>query len=168
MPRVFNRPVAECVQGLARALRLVALCLVLIPLSLAAADTYKQKTTLPTLYIETVDQKDVTDHDNYKYCRIVMVNGADTTHFGSVRLRGRGNTTWTLPKKPYRIKFPKKTRLLGEGEAKAKDWVLLANAGDKLLLRNALAACVGALMQMPFNPCFQFVACYLNGRYDGN
>lgn len=168
MPRVFNRPAAECVQGLARALRLVALCLILIPLSLAAADTYKQKTTLPTLYIETFDQKDVTDHDNYKYCRIVMINGADTTHFDSVRIRGRGNTTWTLPKKPYRIKFPKKTRLLGEGEAKAKDWVLLANAGDKLLLRNALAACVGEFMQMPFNPCFQFVDLYLNGRYDGN
>ena len=126
MPRVFNRPATECVQGLARALRLVALCLALIPLSLAAADTYKQKTTLPTLYIETFDQKDVTDHDNYKYCRIVMVNGADTTRFDSVRIRGRGNTTWTLPKKPYRIKFPKKTRLLGEEEAKAKDWVLLA------------------------------------------
>ena len=134
----------------------------------AAQGTYKQLTTLPTLYIETLDHQEVTDHDHYKYCRIVMVNGTDTTRYDSVKIRGRGNTTWTLPKKPYRIKFPKKTRLLGKREAKAKDWVLLANAGDKLLLRNALAARVGELMGMTFTPCYQFVDLYLNGRYDGN
>ena len=95
MPRVFNRPAAECVQGLARALRLVALCLALIPLSLAAADTYKQKTTLPTLYITTFDQKDVTNHAHYKYTRIVMVNGDDTPHIQPRPQQGRANHTTT-------------------------------------------------------------------------
>ena len=129
---------------------------------------YAQRTTLPTLYIETYDRQDVTDHDNYKLCRLVMVNGNDTMRYDSVKIRGRGNTTWTLPKKPYRIKFASKTRLLGNPEAKTKDWVLLANAGDKLLLRNALASRVGEIMQMPFTPCYQFADLYLNGRYDGN
>lgn len=168
MRKGFNHKAVTRALWSVMALCLVALCLILIPTRAAAADTYKQKTTLPTLYIETFDQQSVTDHDNYKYCRIVMVNGSDTTFYDSVQIRGRGNTTWTLPKKPYRIKFPRKTRLLGSREAKAKDWVLLANAGDKLLLRNALATCVGKFMQMPFNPCFQFVDLYLNGNYDGN
>ena len=168
MRKGFNHKAATRAPWSVMALCLVALCLILIPTRAAAADTYKQKTTLPTLYIETFDQQSVTDHDNYKYCRIIMVNGSDTAHYDSVQIRGRGNTTWTLPKKPYRIKFPHKTRLLGSREAKAKDWVLLANAGDKLLLRNALATCVGEFMQMPFNPCFQFVDLYLNGNYDGN
>lgn len=147
---------------------LALLCLCLSAHHAAAQDHHEQLTTLPTLYIETFDRQDVTDHDNYKYCRIVMVNGTDTARYDSVKIRGRGNTTWGLPKKPYRIKFPKKTRLLGLQEAKAKDWVLLANAGDKLLLRNALASRVGELMQMPFTPCYQFIDLYLNGRYDGN
>lgn len=168
MRKGFNHKAVTRAPWSVMALCLVALCLILIPTRAAAADTYKQKTTLPTLYIETFDQQSVTDHDNYKYCRIIMVNGSDTAHYDSVQIRGRGNTTWTLPKKPYRIKFPHKTRLLGSREAKAKDWVLLANAGDKLLLRNALATCVGEFMQMPFNPCFQFVDLYLNGNYDGN
>ncbi|MGN1256023.1 MAG: CotH kinase family protein [Bacteroidaceae bacterium] len=168
MRRRFNHKAVTRAPWSAMALCLVASCLILIPTRTAAADTYRQKTTLPTLYIETFDRQSVTDHDNYKYCRIIMVNGSDTTLYDSVQIRGRGNTTWTLPKKPYRIKFPRKTRLLGAREAKAKDWVLLANAGDKLLLRNALATCVGEFMQMPFNPCFQFVDLYLNGNYDGN
>lgn len=168
MRKGFNHKAVTRAPWSVMALCLVALCLILIPTRAAAADTYRQKTTLPTLYIETFDQQSVTDHDNYKYCRIIMVNGSDTTFYDSVQIRGRGNTTWTLPKKPYRIKFPHKTRLLGSREAKAKDWVLLANAGDKLLLRNAMATCVGEFMQMPFNPCFQFVDLYLNGNYDGN
>ena len=146
---------------------LATLCLLAPPLQTSAQDTHTQLTTLPTLYIETLDSQDVTDHDNYKYCRLVMVSGTDTVRYDSVKIRGRGNSTWGLPKKPYRIKFPKKTRLLGKQEAKAKDWVLLANAGDKLLLRNALASCVGDFMQMPFTPCCQFADLYMNGRYDG-
>lgn len=101
---------------------LVAMCLLVYSQKLLASNGYTQKTTLPTIYIETYDEQDVTDHDNYKYCRIIYINGADTSRYDSVKIRGRGNTTWTLPKKPYRIKFPSKTRLLGKGEAKAKDW----------------------------------------------
>lgn len=138
------------------------------PLEAKSDGGHAQRTTLPSLYIETYDGQDVTDHDNYKLCRLVMVNGSDTARYDSVKIRGRGNSTWTLPKKPYRIKFASKTRLLGKSEAKAKDWVLLANAGDKLLLRNALASRVGEIMQMSFTPCYQFADLYMNGRYDGN
>jgi hypothetical protein len=50
------------------------------------------------------------------------------------RIRGRGNTTWGMPKKPYRIKLDKKHGVFGPNNN--KDWILLANYSDKTLLRN--------------------------------
>ena len=46
----------------------------------------------------------------------------------SAKVRGRGNTTWTMKKKPFRFKFDKKQSPFGL--AKGKSWVLLA---DKLV-----------------------------------
>ena len=101
-------------------------------------------------------------------CKVVLLQeGRPVVVYDSVGIRGRGNTTWGLEKKPYRLKFNQKTRLLGSARANAKDWVLLANAGDKLLLRNALSAYLGELMKMPFSPAYQFADVYMNGRYDG-
>ena len=55
-----------------------------------------------------------------------------------VQIAGRGNTTWYWSsKKPYKLKFKKKTGILGM-EA-AKDWVLLSNYADKSLIRNYVA-----------------------------
>ena len=36
------------------------------------------------------------------------------TSFEQVRVKGRGNSTWTYPKKPYQIKFDKKTDMFGQ------------------------------------------------------
>lgn len=133
------------------------------------AQTYTQLTNLPTIYIETFDQQPVVSETVYKYCKVVYVTpDRGTLTWDSVRVRGRGNTTWTLPKKPYRLKFAKKAKLLGKGFANAKDWILLANAGDKLLMRNGLTSYVGKLMKMPFVPSCQFVDLYFNGKYNGN
>lgn len=56
-------------------------------------------------------------------------------------LRGRGNSTWAQPKKPYQIKLDKKTDLLGtdKSENRAKKWLLLANYFDASMIRNAAA-----------------------------
>ena len=43
----------------------------------------------------------------------------------TVLLRGRGNSTWSWPKKAYRMKFESKQKLCGF--KKAKNYVLLAN-----------------------------------------
>lgn len=50
------------------------------------------------------------------------------------KIHVRGNTTASLPKKPYKIKLGKKADLLGMG--KNKHWVLLANWRDVGLMRN--------------------------------
>ena len=53
------------------------------------------------------------------------------------RIKGRGNTTWGMPKKPWRIKLDEKTHAFSRWGN--KDWILLANYSDKTLLRNIMA-----------------------------
>lgn len=57
----------------------------------------------------------------------------------TIEMRGRGNSTWGLPKKPFRMKFPEKFSPIGLNHAKAKSWVLLAQDMDKSLIRTHIA-----------------------------
>ncbi|MBE6541958.1 MAG: hypothetical protein E7672_05880, partial [Ruminococcaceae bacterium] len=54
-----------------------------------------------------------------------------------VQIKGRGNSTWGWPKKPYKLKFETKTSVLGMEEA--KKWILLSNYADYSLIRNYVA-----------------------------
>ena len=102
-----------------------------------------------------------------------------------LQVRGRGTASWTnTEKKSYRIQFGKddkddagnvtqsyKHYLLGpenaEGVVKKRNWVLLANAGDKTLVRNALTKEIGDAVGLPFTPGYCFVDLVLNGKYVG-
>jgi len=95
-----------------------------------------------------------------------------------VQIRGRGNSTWGMPKKPYRIKFPKKFSPIGLNHCEAKSWVILAQDMDKSLLRNHLAFEASKIMFNPeegwhdkdaimFTPCSQLVNVYFNYKYHG-
>jgi len=81
-------------------------------------------------------------------------------------IKGRGNSTWGMPKKPYHIKFNKKAPLLGLPAA--KDWVLLANYSDKTLLRNSVALAIGQQFSADFTPHYRFVEVIMNGVYLGD
>lgn len=102
-----------------------------------------------------------------------------------LQIRGRGTASWTnADKKSYRIQFGKddkdadgnvvasyKHYLLTnedvEGVVKKRNWVLLANAGDKTLVRNALTKEIGDAVGLPFTPGYRFVDLVLNGTYVG-
>ena len=81
-------------------------------------------------------------------------------------IRGRGNSTWNMPKKPYRIDFPEETSLFGL--AKAKKWVLLANYQDPTLLMNDVAFQLGRLLGLAFNHSSIHVELFINGTHRGN
>ena len=83
----------------------------------------------------------------------------------ATQIRGRGNSTWGMPKKPYRLKLAKKAPLLGMPEE--RDWALLANHADKSLLRNAVAFCLGQMLNMRYTPRWRAVELELNGAYQG-
>jgi hypothetical protein len=55
----------------------------------------------------------------------------DSAEKGKIEMRGRGNSTWPLPKKPFRMKFPEKFSPIGLNHAKEKSWTLLAQDMDK-------------------------------------
>ena len=95
-----------------------------------------------------------------------------------IEIRGRGNSTWGLPKKPYRIKFPEKFSPIGLNHAKAKSWVLLAHDMDKSVLRNHLAFELSRILfnsaegyhdkaAIMFTPCSQMVNVYSGDNYYG-
>ena len=103
-----------------------------------ALGQWTRYTNLPTLYIDTYGNKAITSKTTYIYCTLRYVDEQDqVTVYDSVQIRGRGNSTWSLSKKPYKLKFNEKERFLGPDRANAKKWTLLANAADKSLIRNA-------------------------------
>ncbi|RDC56674.1 hypothetical protein DU508_05545 [Pedobacter chinensis] len=82
------------------------------------------------------------------------------------KLRGRGNSTWLMDKKPYRLKLNKSESLLGMPSSKTL--VLLANYADKSLLRNELAFEVSRMFEMAFTPQSRYIDLFLNGSCIGN
>ena len=141
----------------------------LMCLPLRAAETeHVRLTNLPHVYINTFTGKSITSKTSYVYAKMWMVSEEDSVAFyDSLEIRGRGNSTWNLAKKPYKLKFHQKEKLLGKGYAKTKKWTLLANHGDKTLIRNAVTSATGEWLGLKFNPAAKFVDLTLNGNYVG-
>ena len=98
--------------------KIVLLLLLLLGLNGSAqTQTYKRVTNLPHLYITTEGRRAITSKTEYVNSTMWLVNEQDAVvEFDSVGIRGRGNSTWGLAKKPYKFKFPIKQKLLGIGE----------------------------------------------------
>ena len=126
-------------------------------------------TNLPHIYIDTFTGEGIWSKDIMVLARMWYVDEADNVEFyDSLLVRVRGNSTAGLAKKPYKLKFASKVKLLGKGYAKTKKWTLLANHGDKTLLRNAITSLMGERAGLPFNPAAKFVDLTVNGSYVGN
>ena len=134
-------------------------------------DKYQQLTNLPTIYINTENGVGVTSKDDYVNA-YVTVRGAENAEDNITEvlteIKGRGNSTWGMAKKPYRLKFDEKINFLGN-DAKEKNWVLLANYADKTLMRNALAfETARNMFDFGFTPSVTFVDVVLNGENIGS
>jgi len=83
------------------------------------------------------------------------------------RIRGRGNTTWSYAKKPYRIRFREDMSLFGLNAR--ENWILLAEYQDPTFLMNATAFELGRNVfdYQPFTNTYQHVHLYMNGEYWG-
>ncbi len=121
---------------------------------------------LPTLAISTTGGVAIASKTTYVPATMVLADSAGTTLMqGGLEIRGRGNTTWEMPKKPYRIRLTTSTSLLGMPAN--RNWVLLANFSDKTLIRNDLTFALSKSLGMAWTPRTQFVAVTVNGSYDG-
>lgn len=85
---------------------------------------------------------------------------------GTTGIRGRGNSTWKYPKKPYALKLDSKAEILGM--PKHKRWVLLANWLDRTLLRNHVSFRIAMQTGLEWTPHGEFVEVILNGKHIGN
>ena len=126
-----------------------------------------QLTNLPTVSIHTLDNELPYDkiHQIVSQHTIISDNGSKLLS-ESGTIRERGNYSRSFPKKPYRIKFDKKQRVL-EAPAKAKKGTLINNYGDKTLMRNLLAFELSRRLGMTYTPYGTAVDVILNGEYKG-
>lgn len=126
-----------------------------------------QVTNLPSIVIHTENAQDVVSKDLYLNGIISVISEDGTQLYtDSLEIKGRGNASWTFPKKPYRLKLKSKTNLLGL-PAKEKNWTLINNYGDKTLMRNLLAFDLSKRLEMPYTPAGIPVDVFLNGEYKG-
>ena len=126
-----------------------------------------QLTNLPTVVIHTKDNIEPYDKVNEIDCFISIISdNGQTLLADSAQIRLRGNASMGFPKKPYRIKFAHKHKVLG-APASAKKWTLINNYGDKTLMRNQLAFELSRRFGMPYTPFCAYVDVIVNGDYKG-
>lgn len=148
-----------------------------------------QKSDVPTIYIDTQDNKviqpstgDFVPAAIQVFDKNNLIDGNFTETSDHMEIRGRNKTEWsdnTITKKSYRLKFAKdekdgagnvttshKHDLTGGGYAK-RNWILVANAADESMVRNALADELSKAMGFEFTPNYQFVDLYINNEYKG-
>ena len=85
---------------------------------------------------------------------------------GTGSVKGRGNTSWGQPKRPYSIKLSEKKSLLDI--PKTKKYAIVASYSDPSLMRNYLTYKTGLNLDgIGYTPKCEFVDVYLNGVYNG-
>ena len=126
-----------------------------------------QLTNLPTVVIHTQDNVAPYDKEHEITCLVTIIsNDGASVLTDTATIRERGNYSRGFPKKPYRIKFANKHKVLGS-KANAKKWTLINNYGDKTLMRNQLAFELSRRFGMPYTPFCAYVDVVLNGDYKG-
>ncbi|MBQ8524274.1 MAG: CotH kinase family protein [Clostridia bacterium] len=124
---------------------------------------------LPVITITTETGRDVESKEEYIRADFTLT-GEDGRNITApqMRIRGRGNQSWKVDKKSYRLKFNEDTCLMKDGETLNKDWTLIACHGDKSLIRNHMAQSLArALDGIAWAPYTELVEVYLNGEYRG-
>ena len=122
---------------------------------------------IPRIVIETEKRQSIKDRETEIPAKLqIWGDSTAESEIMDLTIRGRGNSSWLYPKKPYLIKFEKKQSILGM--PKAKKWVMLANYRDRTLIRNAIAFDIARYTQQSWVPQGVFVDVFLNGKPIGN
>ena len=128
-----------------------------------------KQSSLPSLRLTlngtTLEQVHRDKNVKYPGNDLVLTDGDDVLT-GTVEFKGRGNSTWReYAKKPYQIKFSKKTSVLGMPAA--KKWILLANASDDSMIRTRLVYDAAEQMGFPYVTEYKYVDLWVDGEYLG-
>ena len=127
----------------------------------------KRDTGLPVVVINTDNNAEILDKENWIPGKMTIDGiGKFDNYEGTITIRGRGNSSWTYPKKPFAIKLDTKNEILGMPSHKR--WVLLANYMDRTLMRNHVAFEISKSTDLEWTPRGQFVEVMLNDTHLGN
>ncbi len=119
--------------------------------------------------LTTANSAPIDSKDNYVDTHITIApNGTSPSNAFEVdaKVKGRGNFTWTLPKKPYKIKLASKMSVMGMPAD--TEWVLLANYVDKTLIRTSVVFEMSRRLGVEYTPRGDFIDLTLNGVSQGS
>ncbi len=125
-----------------------------------------QPTKLPTVCINTLDSREPFDKETEIAGSVVIIDNNRIDTDKTMTVRERGNASRGFPKKPWRIKFDKKTTVL-DSPAEGRKWSLVNNYGDKSLMRNIIAFEIARRVGMAYVPFCKPVDVFLNGEFKG-
>jgi spore coat protein CotH len=138
------------------------------PFQLIAVDSAKNNHKIYITMDIPINQVSRTEYNSINILFEGNVNGETYQIFQTENalLRGRGNSTWGMPKKPFRIRFLEEVSILGLPTA--RDYVLLAEYADKSLLRNTLVHKFSSYLDTVDHVIqTRVVELYVNGNYEG-
>ncbi|MCU1537299.1 MAG: hypothetical protein JWP82_1650 [Humibacillus sp.] len=135
----------------------------------AAADAPAPVSNLPLIDVRLSDpdptKNDLTylnaSKDNKVKAVVNLVDGTTPSDGltpivdAAATIKGRGNATWAMDKKPYQLKFTTTQSPLGM--ATSTTWVLLANHSDPSLMRNKLSYDLARSAGLAYSPESRFV-----------
>ncbi len=131
------------------------------------AKIHWQPDSLPHIYISTEGGTPIDSKDHYINATLTIDGKQKYPDYqGATQIRGRGNSTWAMPKKPFRLKLSTKSEMFGLSAE--RDWILLANLIDPTLMLNAVAMKIGRQLETPFINTIVPVNVTLNGTYAGS
>lgn len=125
---------------------------------------------IPSMFIHTDHQnkellyEDVNYTDTGNIC-IYTENGTLQYEGNIDKFSGRGNQTWTRPKKPFSLKLTTPAPLLGLEEG--RNWVLLAMFYESTNLTSKLALDIASEMGLAYTSQSTWVDLYIDGEYAG-
>jgi hypothetical protein len=124
-------------------------------------------TGLPIIYIATDGGVPIESKDDYVEGTVSLDGGRYNDNLSQVimKIRGRGNSTWGNPKKPFQMKLDDKMEFLDMPTD--KKWLFLAEYSDKTMLRNTIAFEMGHISRLDWTPESSFAEVYLNEEYNG-
>lgn len=130
--------------------------------------------TLPIIYVNTQNGQSINDTETQIPATVYIDSIIpDYPSFGSktsplpATIKGRGNWTWSgFDKKPYKIKFDTKTKVLGMPNN--RHWCLMACADDYLgFLKMPAGFRISKALGLRWTPRTRPVEFVLNGKYMG-
>ena len=124
---------------------------------------------VPSMYIDTVSGSMESVDSDKKHetseaasYRIYMTDGEQDSS-GMCEIKGRGNSTWSLAKKPYNLNLNAYNSLLGMSSS--TKLALIANFWESTQTRQYYAFEAAQRLGLEYTPEQRFVNVYLNGRY---